>query len=113
MVNSSIAQLDRVFGALSDPTRRAILERLSLGEITVTQLAEPFSSSLPAISKHLRVLEGAGLIVRRNSGRQRICQITPEAMTGAADWIEHYRKFWTTQFDALEEYLNSEMEDGK
>jgi DNA-binding transcriptional ArsR family regulator len=110
MVNNT-ASLDRVFGALADPTRRAILERLTRGEETVMALAEPFSSSLPAISKHLRVLEGAGLIVRQKSGRRRICRIEPAAMNDAAAWIDHYRRFWTERLDALETLLNSEKED--
>jgi DNA-binding transcriptional ArsR family regulator len=104
-------QLDRVFGALSDPTRRAILERLTLGETPVTELAAPFSSSLPAISKHLRVLEGAGLIFRQSVGRQRICRINPAAMEDAAEWVNHYRSFWTERLDALDEYLKSEQEN--
>ncbi len=112
MVNDLVphnqTRLDQVFGALADPTRRAILERLCLGESTVTEIAAPFSSSLPAISKHLRVLEGAGLIARRSVGRQRICRLTPDAMENAADWINHYRRFWTAQLDALDQYLTSE-----
>ena len=115
MVNNPIShnqvRLDQVFGALADPTRRAILERLCLGETTVSEIAEPFSSSLPAISKHLRVLEGAGLIARRSVGRQRICRLTPDAMENAAEWIDHYCRFWTAQLDALEQYLTSETED--
>ena len=110
MVNNTTTKLDRVFGALSDPTRRRILERLSRGEVTVTELAEPFSSSLPAISKHLRVLEGAGLIARRKSGRNRVCKMTPSAMEPAADWIEMYRRFWTVRLDALEDMLNADKE---
>jgi DNA-binding transcriptional ArsR family regulator len=110
MVNNS-APLDQVFGALADPTRRAILERLTRGEETVTALAAPFPSSLPAISKHLRVLEGAGLIVRRKSGRRRICRIEPAAMNDAAAWIDYYRRFWMERLDALETLLNSEKED--
>ena len=103
--------MDRVFGALADPTRRAILERLSRGESAVTELAAPFSTSLPAISKHLRVLEDAGLIIRRNVGRQRICRITPAAMDSAAEWMNHYRRFWTEQLDELDVYLKSDTEN--
>lgn len=108
MVNYSPVTLDRVFGALADSTRRAILERLAHGEITVTELAVPFSSSLPAISKHLNVLEGAGLIVRRHAGRQRICRITPTGMVSAAEWIDHYRRFWNERLDALDVYLTTD-----
>jgi len=111
MVNNSTIQLDRVFGALADPTRRAILERLAWGEAPVTELASPFSSSLPAISKHLNVLEEAGLIVRRVVGRRRICRMQPLAMETAASWIDHYRSFWNMQLDSLEESLRLEMEE--
>jgi DNA-binding transcriptional ArsR family regulator len=108
MVNSSTTQLDSVFGALSDATRRAILERLALGEVTVTELASPFASSLPAVSKHLRVLEEAGLIDRRRYGRQRICSLKPAAMDGAAEWLDYYRRFWTARFDALDQVLKED-----
>jgi len=111
MVNSSPVPLDRVFGALADPTRRAILERLARGEVAVTELAAPFSTSLPAISKHLRVLEGAGLIVRRTAGRRRICKIEPTAMDSAAEWIAYYSRFWNERLDALDEYLNATQGD--
>lgn len=111
MVNSYPISLDRVFGALADPTRRAILERLSHGESAVTELAAPFPSSLPAISKHLRVLEKAGLIVRKNVGRQRICKISPAAMDSAAEWIDYHRRFWTDQLDGLDAYLKSDTEN--
>ena len=107
MVNHQV-NLDRVFGALADPTRRAILQRLSQGDETVTALAKPFSSSLPAISKHLSVLEKAGLIVRVADGRQRICQLTPSGIQSAFEWIEFYRRFWSDNLDRLEEYLTSE-----
>jgi DNA-binding transcriptional ArsR family regulator len=113
MVNIQPASLDRVFGALADPTRRAILERLARGDTTVTELASPFPSSLPAISKHLSVLEHAGLIVRSNDGRKRICKINPAAMRNAAKWIDHYRMFWTDQLDALDAYLSSTQEDSE
>ena len=114
MVNNSAAQLDRVFGALSDATRRAIMERLALGEVTVSELAVPFSTSLPAISKHLRVLEGAGLIARRTSGRQRFCRLTPSALDSAAEWIDYYRRFWNTRLDALDAVLKADAaEEGK
>ena len=107
MVNNKV-NLDRVFGALADPTRRAILQRLSQGNETVTELAKPFSSSLPAISKHLSVLEKSGLIVRVNDGRQRICQLTPSGIRSASEWMDFYRRFWSDNLDRLEEYLTSE-----
>jgi len=107
MVNyrNTAAPLDATFAALSDPTRRAILARLARGDATVTELAEPFPFSLPAVSKHLRVLEKAGLLEREIDGRVHRCRLAPAPMKGAAQWIEHYRVFWEKQFDALEKYL--------
>lgn len=105
MVNYCTAPLDATFGALADPTRRAILARLARGEAMVTELAEPFAVSLPAISKHLRVLESAGLLERKIDGRVHRCRLAAEPMRNAAAWIEKYRTFWETQFDALEKYL--------
>jgi DNA-binding transcriptional ArsR family regulator len=99
--------LDATFGALSDPTRRAILGRLAQGEATVSELAAPFDVSLPAVSKHLRVLESAGLLRREIDGRIHRCRLAPEPMKDAAQWIEHYRVFWEKQFDALAKYLES------
>jgi DNA-binding transcriptional ArsR family regulator len=114
MVNYSPAALDATFAALSDPTRRAILTRLAQGQATVTELAEPFPFSLPAISKHLRVLESAGLLQREIDGRIHRCRLAPEPMKTAAQWIEHYRVFWEKQFDALAQYLkSSEQENPK
>lgn len=107
MVYYSNSPLDATFAALSDPTRRAILARLAQGEATVTQLAEPFPFSLPAISKHLRVLESAGLLKREIDGRVHRCRLAPEPMKTAAQWIDHYRVFWEKQFDALAQYLES------
>jgi DNA-binding transcriptional ArsR family regulator len=107
MVNYSTAQLDATFGALSDPTRRAILARLASGEATVTQLAEPFEMSLPGISKHLRVLESAGLLRREIDGRIHRCRLAADPMKDAAAWIGQYRAFWESQFDALAKYLES------
>ena len=105
MVNYSIASddapLDATFGALADPTRRAILARLARGEATVTELAAPFDVSLPAVSKHLRVLESAGLLRREIDGRIHRCRLAPEPMKDAAAWIETYRVFWEAQLDAL------------
>jgi DNA-binding transcriptional ArsR family regulator len=105
MVNYSAALLDATFGALADPTRRALLARLALGETTVTELAAPFSMSLPAVSKHLRVLESAGLLRREIDGRVHRCRLAAEPMKDAASWIEQYRAFWETQFDSLAKYL--------
>ena len=102
------APLDATFGALSDPTRRAILARLARGEATVTELAQPFNVSLPAVSKHLRVLESAGLLRREIDGRIHRCRLSPRPMKDAARWIEQYRRFWEDQFDALAKYLESQ-----
>jgi DNA-binding transcriptional ArsR family regulator len=100
-----IAALDATFGALSDATRRGILARLARGESSVSELAAPYEMSLPAVSKHLRVLEGAGLVVRHKDGRVHRCRLIAEPMKDAAEWIERYRVFWEEQFDALERYL--------
>jgi DNA-binding transcriptional ArsR family regulator len=97
--------LDHVFSALSDPTRRAILERLTRSEATVTELAAPFAMSLPAVSKHLRVLENAGLIVRKIEGRIHVVSLRSEALRDASEWLNHYRQFWSAQFDSLTDYL--------
>jgi len=105
MVNYNAGVLDATFGALADPTRRAILARLARGQAMVTELAEPFAMSLPAISKHLRVLESAGLLQREIDGRIHRCRLAAEPMKNAAAWIAQYRAFWETQFDALEKYL--------
>ncbi|WP_105567698.1 ArsR/SmtB family transcription factor [Microbacterium halophytorum] len=97
--------LSRVFQALGDPTRRGILERLSSGEATVGELAEPFEISAPAISQHLRVLEGAGLIERSTRAQWRVCSIHPEAFDEATAWIETNRALWQSQFDRLDDVL--------
>jgi DNA-binding transcriptional ArsR family regulator len=97
--------LSSTFSALADPTRRAILARLSLGEASVLELAEPFEMSLPAVSKHLKVLEHAGLIVRGRDAQRRPCRIQGEALREASAWIEQYRRFWEESFDRLDEYL--------
>ncbi|MFN8448740.1 MAG: metalloregulator ArsR/SmtB family transcription factor [Anaerolineae bacterium] len=99
--------LDAVFSALADPTRRAILERLATGEASVTELAEPFADemSLPAISRHLRVLEAAGLIARAREGRVHRLRLRPAALKTAAEWLAYYRQFWDEQFDSLAEFL--------
>jgi DNA-binding transcriptional ArsR family regulator len=108
MVNSSPAQLDRVFHALSDPTRRAMLARLSKGEATVSTLAAPFKTSLPAISKHLRVLEEAGLVKRDVRGREHHCSLEPRPLKTAAEWIEYHERFWESRLDVLEDLLASD-----
>jgi len=104
--------LDRVFGALSDPTRRALLARLSQSEATVGELAEPFDVSRPAISKHLDVLERAGMIHRVRDGRVNRCQFDGEPLEEAARWVERYRRFWEGRLDALAQFLEAEGEDG-
>jgi DNA-binding transcriptional ArsR family regulator len=114
MVKYSLAALDDVFFALSDPTRRAILERLAEeGQLMVTALAAPFEMSLPAVSKHLRVLERAGLLVQEKDGRIRRCQLVAEPLQGAAEWIEQYRQFWENQLDNLADYLDQVQQQGE
>jgi len=103
--------LDATFGALSDTTRRGILARLAEGETSVSELAAPYRMSLPAVSKHLRVLEQAGLIVRRKQGRVYRCRLRARPMRRAADWIAQYRRFWEKQFDALADYLETQHEE--
>ena len=105
MVNYTSESLDAVFSALGDPTRRAILARLAEGETRVTELAAPHDMSLPAISKHLRVLETAGLVSKQKAGRVVRCSLNAEPLKDAADWVERYRRFWEGQFDRLERYL--------
>lgn len=97
--------LSSTFAALADPTRRAILARLSEGEISVTELARPFNMSLPAVSKHLRVLERSGLITRSRTAQWRPCRLKATRMKEAVDWLEHYRKFWEASLDRLDDYL--------
>src|SRR5215471_15221158 len=102
--------LDATFAALADPTRRAILARLMLGEASVNELAEPFAMSQPAISKHLKVLEGAGLITRGRDAQRRPCRLEAAPLAAATDWLEKYRRFWEGTFqrlDALLEELQS------
>jgi DNA-binding transcriptional ArsR family regulator len=98
-------QLSSTFAALADPTRRAILARLASGESSVTRLAEPFEMSLPAISKHLKVLERAGLIARGREAQWRPCRLEAGPLKDASKWIEHYRRFWEQSLDRLEVYL--------
>ena len=97
--------LDTAFAALSDPTRRAILARLALGETSVTELAKPFAMSLPAVSKHLKVLERAGLIARGREAQWRPCRIEARALKDIDDWLNHYRRFFDESFDRLDAYL--------
>jgi DNA-binding transcriptional ArsR family regulator len=97
--------LSTTFAALADPTRRAILARLALGDAPVKELAEPFDMSLPAVSKHLKVLEKAGLIARSREAQWRPCKLEAARLKEATDWLEHYRKFWEQSFDRLEAYL--------
>ena len=99
--------LDTAFAALSDPTRRAILARLALGETSVTELAKPFDMSLPAVSKHLKVLERAGLITRGRAAQWRPCRIEPKALKDIDDWLEHYRRFFEGSLDRLDDYLKT------
>ena len=105
MVKYYTDTLDVTFMALADPTRRAILMRLAENEHTVSELAEPFEISLPAVSKHLRILENAGLILREKQGRVHKFQLDAGPMKEASSWIEKYRIFWENQFDSLEKYL--------
>jgi DNA-binding transcriptional ArsR family regulator len=98
-------RLSSTFAALSEPTRRAIQARLALGETSVTELAEPFDMSLPAVSKHLKVLERAGLIKRGREAQWRPCRIEPGALKPVDDWLERYRRFWEARLDRLDDYL--------
>lgn len=107
MTLMSTDRLSTTFAALADPTRRAILARLALGETSVGELAKPFEMSLPAVSKHLKVLEHAGLIARGREAQWRPCRLEPKALKGVDDWLEHYRRFWEAGLDRLEDYLQS------
>lgn len=98
-------RLSATFSALADPTRRAILARLALGETSVKELAEPFEMSAPAISKHLKVLEAAGLITRGRDAQWRPCKLEPQALKSVDEWLERYRRLWEERFDRLEDYL--------
>jgi DNA-binding transcriptional ArsR family regulator len=100
-------QMSSTFSALADPTRRAILARLALGETSVTELAAPFEMSMPAVSRHLKVLEKAGLIARGREAQWRPCKLKPEPLKQAADWLDEYRRFWEASFDRLDEYLKA------
>jgi len=105
--------ISSTFAALADPTRRAILARLALGETSVTELAEPFEMSMPAVSKHLRVLERAGLITRGREAQWRPCKLKAEPLREAAGWLDEYRQFWEQSFDRLDDYLKDLQKKGK
>ncbi|HEX2913148.1 MAG TPA: metalloregulator ArsR/SmtB family transcription factor [Chloroflexia bacterium] len=105
MVNNNILEMDKVFSALSDPTRRTILDRLRQGQASISEIAEPFEISLPAISKHLKVLEKAGLISNVKEGRTHYLHLNPQPMKAAMEWLEFYRRLWEDQFDSLADYL--------
>jgi DNA-binding transcriptional ArsR family regulator len=105
--------ISSTFAALADPTRRAILARLALGETSVTELAEPFEMSMPAVSKHLRVLERAGLITRGREAQWRPCKLKAEPLRQAAGWLDEYRQFWEQSFDRLDEYLQRLQAEAK
>jgi len=98
-------QLSTTFAALADPTRRAVLARLASGEVSVTELAEPFKMSLPAVSKHLKVLERAGLIARGRDAQWRPCRLEAAPLKDVADWVGEYKRFWAESFDRLDDYL--------
>jgi DNA-binding transcriptional ArsR family regulator len=98
-------QLSETFQALADPTRRAMMARLTKGEASVQELAKPFKMSLPAISKHLKVLEKSGLIIRRSKAQQRLCKLQTQPIKDAVEWLEHHRKLWEDRLDRLDEYL--------
>lgn len=107
------ARLNATFAALADPTRRAILERLSDGEVSVTELAEPFAMSLPAVSKHLKVLERAGLIARGRDAQWRPCRLEAAPLKDVADWVDHYKRFWAESLDRLGDYLKEIQKEKK
>jgi DNA-binding transcriptional ArsR family regulator len=109
----SVDRLSTTFAALADPTRRAILARLASGEASVTDLAQPFEMSLPAVSKHLKVLERAGLIARGRAAQWRPCRLKADPLRDAADWLEHYRQFWEQSLDRLEDYLRELQAPGE
>ena len=106
-------RLDRTFAALADPTRRAILARLAVGDASVTELAEPFAMSLPAVSKHLKVLERAGLVARGRDRQWRPARLQAGPLREVAEWTERYRRFWEERYDRLDEYLEELQGRGK
>ena len=108
---TSEAVLSATFSALSDPTRRKILQRLSGGALSVGELAEPMEMSWPAVTKHLKVLEAAGLLRRRREGRRHVVSLNAEPIKGAQQWMDHYREFWEGSLDRLADYLEREQEE--
>jgi DNA-binding transcriptional ArsR family regulator len=110
---AALDHLSAVFGALADPTRRMILSRLVAGEASVTELAEPFDMSMPAVSKHLKVLERAGLVTRGREAQWRPCRLDAGPLKDAADWIEPYRRVWETRLNRLERYLHELQRKGE
>jgi DNA-binding transcriptional ArsR family regulator len=106
-------QLSTTLAALADPTRRAILARLAARELSVTEIAEPFAMSLPAVSKHLKVLERAGLIARGRDAQWRPCRLEARPLKDVAEWVERYRRFWTESFDRLDDYLREMQKEKK
>ncbi|KFE60997.1 ArsR/SmtB family transcription factor [Hyalangium minutum] len=113
MVAQNVGHLDLVFSALADPTRRAILERLAQGEATVNELVAPFGLSQPTISKHLKVLERAGLVSRGRDAQFRPVRLNAAPLAGAAQWLGDYRRFWEESFDQLDEYVKDLMQKEK
>jgi len=113
MVNNSMEPLDAVFGALSDPSRRYMLSRLAHGPMTVSDIARPLPISLPAASKHIRVLELSGLVTRVRQGRTHTLTLNADALNAAEDWIKTQRRFWDTQLDSLERFLADEEQEEK
>ena len=113
MPTATKERLDRTFGALADPTRRAILARLAAGEASVTELAEPFEMSLPAVSKHLKVLERAGLVARGRERQWRPARLEARPLKEVAEWTQAYRRFWEESYDRLDEYLDELQGRGK
>jgi DNA-binding transcriptional ArsR family regulator len=109
----AVDQLSTTFAALADPTRRAILARLAQGETSVTELAQPFQMSLPAVSKHLKVLERAGLIKRGRTAQWRPCRLEAEPLKQTAAWIEQYRRFWEESFDRLDDHLREIQQENQ
>ena len=113
MTAAAASRLDATFAALADPTRRAIVARLATGEASVLELAAPFDMSLPAISKHLKVLERAGLIARGREAQWRPCKLSAGPLKDVSEWVENYRRFWEQSLDRLEEYLRELQAKGK
>ena len=113
MVEYSESRLDEVFAAVADPTRRAILQALSERPATIGEIARPFSVSLNAVSKHVMVLERAGLLRREVHGREHVCRLQARPLEDATAWLEHYRQFWEVRLDALEHYVSNKMKSAK